>query len=72
MFTAEDHSKVRSFVALLHLHLIDCPGDFPNKQSKLQYILSLLEGAVLEQVIYLVKNDYMNVENFEAFVTLLQ
>jgi hypothetical protein len=24
-FTREDHGKLRSFVALLHVHLIDCP-----------------------------------------------
>jgi hypothetical protein len=35
MFTGEDRSKLRSFVALLRLHLIDRPREFPNKQSKL-------------------------------------
>jgi hypothetical protein len=34
-FTGEDRTKLRSFVALLHLHLIDCPGEFPNEQLKL-------------------------------------
>jgi hypothetical protein len=30
-FTGEDHGKLRSFVALLRLCLIDCPGEFPNE-----------------------------------------
>jgi hypothetical protein len=30
-FTGEDRGKLRSFVALLHLRLIDYPGKFPNK-----------------------------------------
>jgi hypothetical protein len=47
-FTREDHSKLRSFVALLHLCLINYSGEFPNEQSKLQYAFSRLEGAVLE------------------------
>jgi hypothetical protein len=34
-FTMEDHGKLRSFVALLHLCLINHPGQFPNEQSKL-------------------------------------
>jgi hypothetical protein len=34
-FTGENHSKLRSFVALLYLYLIDCPGEFLNKQLKL-------------------------------------
>jgi hypothetical protein len=34
-FTWEDRGKLRSFVALLHLHLIDRPGEFPNERSKL-------------------------------------
>jgi hypothetical protein len=32
-FTGEDRGKLRSFVALLHLRLIDRPGEFPNEQS---------------------------------------
>jgi hypothetical protein len=71
-FTMEDCSKLRSFVALLHLHLIDCPREFPNEQSKLRYVFSRLEGATLQQMIYLVKNDHVNLENFEAFVTSLE
>jgi hypothetical protein len=47
-FTGEDHGKLRSFVALLHLWLIDCPGEFLSEQSKLRYAFSRLEGAVLE------------------------
>jgi hypothetical protein len=34
-FTGEDRGKLRSFVALLHLWLIDCPGEVPSEQSKL-------------------------------------
>jgi hypothetical protein len=34
-FTREDRSKLRSFVALLHLWLIDYPREFLRKQSKL-------------------------------------
>jgi hypothetical protein len=47
-FTREDHGKLRSFVALLCLCLIDRPGEFPNEQSKLRYVFSRLEGAMLE------------------------
>jgi hypothetical protein len=71
-FTREDRSKLRSFVALLHLRLIDRPGEFPNEQSKLRYAFSRLEGAALEQLIHLVKDDRVNLENFEAFVTSLE
>jgi hypothetical protein len=71
-FTGEDRGKLRSFVALLRLCLIDRPGEFPNEQSKLQYTFSRLEGAALEQLIHLVKDDCVNLENFEAFVTLLE
>jgi hypothetical protein len=71
-FTGEDRSKLRSFVALLRLHLIDRPGEFPNEQSKLRYVFSRLEGAALEQLIHLVKDDRVNLENFEAFVTSLE
>jgi hypothetical protein len=70
-FTREDRGKLRSFVALLHLHFIDHPGEFPNEQSKLRYAFSRLEGAMLEQMIHLIKNDRVNLENFEAFITLL-
>jgi hypothetical protein len=71
-FTGEDRSKLRSFVALLHVRLIDRPGEFPNEQSKLRYAFSRLEGAALQQLIHLVKDDRMNLGNFEAFVTLLE
>jgi hypothetical protein len=71
-FTGEDRSKLRSFVALLHLHLIDRPGEFLNEQSKLRYAFSRLEGAALEQLIHLVKDDRVNLGNFEAFVTSLE
>jgi hypothetical protein len=69
--TGKDRGKLRSFVALLHLHLIDGPRAFPNEQSKLQYPFSRLEGAMLEQMIHLIKDDHMNLENFEAFMTSL-
>jgi hypothetical protein len=71
-FTGEDCSKLRSFMALLRLHLIDRPGEFPNEQSKLRYAFSRLEGAALEQLIHLVKDDRMNLGDFEAFVTSLE
>jgi hypothetical protein len=71
-FTGEDRGKLRSFVALLRLHLIDHPGEFPNEQPKLRYAFSRLEGAALEQLIHLVKDDCMNLANFEAFMTSLE
>jgi hypothetical protein len=71
-FTREDRSKLRSFVALLCLRLIDRPGEFPNEQSKLRYAFSRLEGAALEQLIHLVKDDHVNLGDFEAFVTSLK
>jgi hypothetical protein len=71
-FTREDCGKLRSFVALLQLCLIDRPGEFPNEQVKLRYAFSRLEGAALEQLIHLVKDDRMNLANFEAFVTSLE
>jgi hypothetical protein len=70
-FTGEDRGKLGSFVALLCLQLIDCPREFPHEQSKLRYAFSRLEGATLEQMIHLIQNDYVNLENFEAFVTSL-
>jgi hypothetical protein len=70
-FTGEDRSTLRSFVALLHLRLIDRPGEFPSEQSKLRYAFSRLEGAALEQMIHLVQNNRMNLKTFEAFVTSL-
>jgi hypothetical protein len=71
-FTGEDRHKLRSFIALLRLRLIDCPGEFPDKQSKLHYAFSRLEGATLEQLIHLVDNDHVDLDNFDAFVTLLE
>jgi hypothetical protein len=71
-FTGKDHNKLRSFVPLLHLCLIDRPREFLNEQSKLQYAFSRLEGATLEQLIHLMKDDCMNLGNLEAFVTLLE
>jgi hypothetical protein len=59
-------------VALLRLYLIDRPGEFPNEQLKLRYAFSRLEGAALEQLIHLVKDDCVNIGNFEAFVTSLE
>jgi hypothetical protein len=71
-FTREDTGKLRSFVALLCLRLIDCPRVFPNQQLKLRYIFSRLEGAALEYMIHLVKDNYINLEYFEAFVMSLE
>jgi hypothetical protein len=71
-FTAEDRGKLRSFVALLHMRLIDRPGEFPNEQLKLRYASSRLDGAALEQLIPLVKDDHVNLQNFKAFVTSLE
>jgi hypothetical protein len=71
-FTGEDRGKLRSLVALLRLRLIDRPGEFPNEQAKLRYAFSRLEGAALEQLIHLVKDDRVNLANSEAFVTLLE
>jgi hypothetical protein len=71
-FTGEDRSKLRSFVALLCLCLIDRPGEFPNEQSKIRYVFSRLEGAALEQLIHLMNDDRMNLGDFEAFVTSLE
>jgi hypothetical protein len=34
-------------------------------------VFSRLEGAALEQIIPLIKDDRMNIENFEAFMTSL-
>jgi hypothetical protein len=71
-FTGEDHGKLRSYVALLHLHLIDRHREFLNEQSKLRYAFSRLEGATLEQLVHLMKDDRMNLGNFEVFVTSLE
>jgi hypothetical protein len=72
MFTGEDCGKFRYFIALLYLCLIDHPREFPNKQVKLQYTFSRLEGAMLEQLIDIMKDNYINLGNFEAFVTLVE
>jgi hypothetical protein len=69
MFTRQGYGKVSSFIALLHLHLIDHPRESLNELSKLRYAFSHLEGPTLEQMIHLVDNDCMNLENFEAFIT---
>jgi hypothetical protein len=71
-YTGEDRGKLRSFVALLHLRLIDRPGEFPNEQLKLRYVFSRLDRAALEQLIHLVKDYHVNLENVEAFVTSLE
>jgi hypothetical protein len=72
MFTRVDHGKLRSFVVVLCLYLIDHPGEFRNKQLKLQYVFSKLQGATLEQIMPLMKDDHRNLGNCEAFVTLLE
>jgi hypothetical protein len=71
-FTGDHCGKLRSFMALLQLRLMDRPGEFPNEQVKLQYAFSRLEGAMLEQLIYLMKDDHVNLANFEAFMTSLE
>jgi hypothetical protein len=71
-FTGEDWHKLRSFIALLRLRLIDHPGEFPDEQSKLRYAFSRLEGAALEQLIHLVDNDHVDLDNFDAFITSLE
>jgi tRNA A37 threonylcarbamoyladenosine dehydratase len=38
----------------------------------LHYALSRLEGAALEQLIHLVDNDHVDLDNFNAFITLLE
>jgi hypothetical protein len=70
-FTGDDRGKLRSFVALFHLRLIDHPREFPNEQSKLRYVFCRSEAATLEQMIHVVKDDRVNLENFEAFITSL-
>jgi hypothetical protein len=70
-FTGEDRGKLRSFVALLHLRLIDCPGEFLTEQSKLRYAFSRLEGATLEQMIHIIQDDRVNLENLGAFMMSL-
>jgi hypothetical protein len=71
-FTGDDWHKLRSFITLLRLQLIDHPGEFPDEQSKLRYAFSRLEGATLEQLIHLVDNDHVDLDNFDAFVTSLE
>jgi hypothetical protein len=71
-FTGEDRHKLRSFIALFRLRLIDRPGEFPDEQSKLRYAFSRLEGAALEQLIHLVDNDHVDLDNFDAFITSLE
>jgi hypothetical protein len=71
-FTGEDRHKLRSFIALLRLRVIDRPGEFPDEQSKLRYAFSRLEGAALEQLIHLVDNNHVDLDNFDTFVTSLE
>jgi hypothetical protein len=39
-FTGEERNKLQSFITMLHLRLIDRPGEFPDEQSKLCYAFS--------------------------------
>jgi hypothetical protein len=71
-FTGEERNKLRFFITMLHLHLIDRPGEFPDKQSKLRYAFSQLDGPTLEQMLHLVENDHVNLETFGHFVTTLE
>jgi hypothetical protein len=71
-FTGEERNKLRSFVTMLHLRLIDRPSEFPDEQSKLRYAFSRLDGPTLEQMLHLVENDHVNLETFVDFVTTLE
>jgi hypothetical protein len=63
--------RILSFIALLYLYLIHCHREFPNALSKLCYAFSYLQEATLEQIIYLVDNEYVDLESFEACITSL-
>jgi hypothetical protein len=71
-FTGEECNKLRSFITMLHLRLIDRPGEFPDEQSKLCNAFSQLDGPTLEQMLHLVENDHVNLETFGDFVTTLE
>jgi hypothetical protein len=71
-FTGEECSKLHSFITMLHLCLIDRPSKFPDEQLKLHYAFSQLDGPTLEQMLYLVENDHVNLETFGDFVTTLE
>jgi hypothetical protein len=57
---------------MLHLHLIERPGEFPDTQSKLCYAFSRLDGPTLEQMLYLVENNHVNLETFGDYMTTLE
>jgi hypothetical protein len=71
-FTGEECNKLRSFITMLYLHLIDRPGEFPDEQSKLCYAFSRLDRPTLEQMLHLVENDHVNLETFGDFMTTLE
>jgi hypothetical protein len=71
-FTGEEHNKLRSFITILCLRLIDRPGEFPDEQSKLHYAFSQLNEPALKQMLHLVENDHINLETFGDFVTTLE
>ena len=71
-FSGEDRGKLRSFLALLRLRLIDRPGEFPDEQSKLRYAFSWLEGPALEQMRHHIRDDTINLTNFAAFTQALE
>jgi hypothetical protein len=71
-FIGEERNKLRSFITMLRLRLINRPGEFPDEQSKLRYAFSRLDGPALEQMLHLVENDHVNLETFGDFVTTLE
>jgi hypothetical protein len=71
-FTGAERNKLRSFITMLRLRLIDRPGEFPDEQLKLRYAFSRLDGPALEQMLHLVENDHVNLETFGDFVTTLE
>jgi hypothetical protein len=71
-FTGEERNKLRSFITMLHLRLIDRPGEFLDEQLKLRYAFSRLDGPALEQMLHLVENDHVNLETCGDFVTTLE
>jgi hypothetical protein len=57
---------------MLCLHLINQPSEFPDKQSKLCYTFSQLDGPTLKLMLHLVQNNHVNLETFGDFVTTLE
>jgi hypothetical protein len=72
LFTGEDRTLLQPFLLTLRLHLQDCPGEFPDEQSKLHYAMLRLEGPARKQVMHLVCPDCINLATFEDFVSTLK